>query len=93
MLIIKMKTKLKDILNENRWNELRRSEGTPNQKIGVGIRNIRKQLSEMEKFVEWYSKIKQENDLGRDQYWKRTQKHLTKIRERMMTLSEKINKL
>jgi len=47
----------------------------------------------MEKFVEWYSKIKNENDLDRDQYWKRTTKHLNKIRERMMSLSEKINKL
>jgi hypothetical protein len=88
-----MKTKLKFLLEGNRYQELRKSEGTPNQKIGVGIRNIRKQLTEMEKFVEWYSKLKTENELGRDQYWKRTQKHLHGVRERLMSLSEKIRKL
>ena len=85
--------KLKDVINENRWLELKKSEQTPNQKIGKGIREIRYQLKEMEKFVTWYSKIKNESDLGRDQYWKRTTKHLNKIRERLMSLSEKINKL
>jgi hypothetical protein len=88
-----MSIKLKNIVNENRWLELKQSEQTPNQKIGKGIREIRYQLKEMEKFVTWYSKIKNENDLGRDQYWKRTTKHLNKIRERLMSLSEKINKL
>jgi len=88
-----MSIKLKNIVNENRWIELKKSEETPNQKIGKGIREIRYQLKEMEKFVEWYSKIKNENDMGRDQYWKRTQKHLRGIRERLMSLSEKIQKL
>ena len=77
----------------NRYHQLRKDESTPNQKIGIGIRNIRKQLSEMEKFVTWYSKIKVESDLDSADYWKRTQRHLGKIRERLQSLSEKINKL
>ena len=77
----------------NRYQQLRKEEATPNQKIGVGIRNMRNQLEEIEKFVEWYSKIKTENDLDSSNYWKRTQKHLNVIRERLNKISQKIQNL
>ena len=80
-------------LVENRYQELRKDERTPNQKIGEGIRNIRKQLQEIEKFITWYSKIKSESGLDREAYWKRTHRHLNKIRERLNTISQKITKL
>jgi hypothetical protein len=81
------------VLSENRYHELRKSEGTPNQKIGVGIRELRKQLSEIEKFVSWYGNIKTENEMGYSDYWKRTQKHLSKISERLSKLSLKVREL
>jgi hypothetical protein len=77
----------------NRWNELKKNEGTPNQKIGVGIRNMRNQLQEIEQFIEWYSKIKTENGLNSSDYWKRTQRHLNVIRERLNKISAKITNL
>jgi len=80
-------------IKENRWLELKNSEQTPNQKIGKGIREINYQLKEIEKFVGWYSRIKNENDLNSDKYWKRTTNHLNKIRERLMRLSNKMNNL
>jgi hypothetical protein len=83
----------KDKLVENRWLKLKKERKTPNQKIGVGIRELRNQLTEMEKFVEWYGRIKNENELEPNNYWKRTQKHLGAISERIKTLSEKIKQL
>jgi hypothetical protein len=82
-------------LNEatNRFQQLRKEEATPNQKIGKGIREMRTQIQEIEKFVEWYSKIKTENGLDSSQYWKRTQTHLNVIRERLNKLSQKIQNL
>ena len=80
-------------VNENRWNELRKSEGTPKQKIGVGIRGINKQLSEMESFLKWYGRIKQESGLKSEDQWKRTQSHLFKIRERLNRISKSISEL
>lgn len=80
-------------VNENRYHELRKSEGTPNQKIGVGIREMRKQISEMEKFVEWYGKIKNESGLDSQDYWRRTQRHLNVMREKLNKLSKKIHEL
>jgi hypothetical protein len=80
-------------VDENRWLDLKREESTPTQKLGKGISNIRKQLSEIETFLNWYSKIKKENGLSSDQYWKRTQKNLFRIRERLNNIATSITKL
>ena len=80
-------------VNENRWVNLKKEDSTPNQKIGVGLRNVRKQLSEIEKFVEWYSRIKTENGLEKSGYWKRTNRNLNAIKERLNKITEKIHSL
>jgi len=77
-------------VDENRWHELRKDESSPKQKIGRGISGVNKQLSEIEKFVGWYGKIKKEGGLESDQYWKRTQKNLSKIRERLNRIATSI---
>jgi hypothetical protein len=81
------------IMAENRWLELKREESSPKAKVGRGVSNIQKQLSEMEKFVNWYSKIKTENGLKKEDYWKRTNVSLYKIRERLMGITEKLRTL
>ena len=81
------------IMAENRWLELKREESSPKAKVGRGVSNIQKQLSEMEKFVNWYSKIKTENGLKKEDYWKRTNASLYKIRERLMGITEKLRTL
>lgn len=80
-------------VNENRWLELKRDESSPKQKIGRGISHVNKQLSEIETFLRWYGKIKKESDLHSDQYWKRTQKNLFRIRERLNNIVTQISKL
>ena len=80
-------------LAENRWLALKKEDGSAKSKIGKGISSIQNQLSEVEKFVNWYSKIKNENGVKRDDYYKRTNKSLHKIKERLMNLSEKIRTL
>lgn len=77
-------------VDENRWHELRKDESSPKAKIGRGISGVNKQLSEIEKFVGWYGKIKKEGGLESDQYWKRTQKNLSKIRERLNSIATSI---
>jgi hypothetical protein len=80
-------------VNENRYHQLRKEDSTPNQKIGLGLRNVRKQLSEIEKFIEWYSKIKTESGLEKAGYWKRTHRNLNGIKERLNKITEKIHSL
>ena len=81
------------IVAENRWLELKREMSSPKAKVGRGVSNIHKQLSEIEKFVNWYSKIKTENGLKKEDYWKRTNASLYKIRERLMGITEKLRTL
>ena len=80
-------------LNENRWLEIKNGDGSPKAKMSKGMTSIKQQLGEVEKFVNWYSKIKNENGVKRDDYYKRTNKSLHKIKERLMNLSEKIRTL
>jgi len=80
-------------VTENRWLELKRGDGTPKQKLGRGIRNVRQQLKEIDDFLRWYGRIKQENELGSDSYWKNTQKHLAKIKERLQKIQKRMHEL
>jgi hypothetical protein len=80
-------------LNENRWLAIKKEDGSAKAKIGKGISSIHNQLTEVEKFVNWYSKLKTENGLKKEDYYKRTNKSLHKIKERLMNLSEKIRTL
>ena len=80
-------------VDENRWLELKKDESSPKQKIGRGISQVNKQLSEIETFLRWYGKIKKEGDLNSDQYWKRTQKNLFRIKERLNSIVTSISKL
>ena len=77
-------------LAENRWLDIKNGDASPKAKMSRGMTSIKQQLGEVEKFVNWYSKIKNENGVKRDDYYKRTHKSLHKIKERLMNLSEKI---
>ena len=81
------------IMAENRWVALKKEDGSAKSKIGKGITSIKQQLGEVEKFVNWYSKLKTENGVTKGDYYKRTHKSLHKIKERLMNLSEKIRNL
>ena len=81
------------MLSENRWLELRNEESPAKVKIDKGISGINKQLAEMEKFLNWYGRIKQENGVSNDQFWKRTNRNIYSIKERLIRLEQKIRKI
>ena len=57
----------------NRWLELKNDETrTPNQKLALGLKELKYQLAEVEMFFRWYNKIRSMNELNKDKYWKRT---------------------
>jgi len=80
-------------VNENRWLALKQDESTAQSKIGRGISNINKQLREMERFLNWYSKIKNESGVSNKSYWKRTNSHIYSIQERLLKLDQKIRQI
>jgi hypothetical protein len=81
------------VVNENRWLELKQDESTAQAKIGRGISNINKQLKEMERFLNWYGKIKNESGVNNKSYWKRTNSHIYSIKERLIKLDQKIRQI
>jgi hypothetical protein len=81
------------VVKENRWLELKNEESTAQAKIGRGISNINKQLKEMERFLNWYGKIKNESGVNNKTYWKRTNSHIYTIKERLLKLDQKIRQI
>ena len=90
---IKLKPLTNELINENRWLALKQDESTAQSKIGRGISNINKQLREMERFLNWYGKIKNESGVSNKSYWKRTNSHIYSIQERLLKLDQKIRQI
>lgn len=81
-------------ISENRWLELKRDETrTPSQKVSHGIRELKNQLAEIEKFMGWYSKLKSETNLGKADFFKRTENNIRKIKERIIRMANTIQEI
>ena len=81
-------------ISENRWLELKRDETrTPSQKVSHGIRELKNQLAEIEKFMGWYSKLKSETNLGKNDFFKRTENNIRKIKERIIRMANTIQEI
>jgi hypothetical protein len=81
------------VVKENRWIALKQEDSSAQSKIGKGISNINKQLAEMEKFLNWYGKIKNESGIDNKSYWKRTNTNIYSIKERLIKLDQKIRQI
>jgi hypothetical protein len=78
----------------NRWLELKNDETMhANKKLAVGLRELKYQLSEVEKFFRWYNQIKTMNELSSDGFWKRTHSHIYKIKERLINIAKTIQEI
>ena len=78
----------------NRWLELKNDETkTPNHKLALGLKELKYQLAEVEMFFRWYNKIRSMNELNKDKYWKRTNTHIYKIKERLINIVNSIKEL
>ncbi len=78
----------------NRWLELKNDETMhPHKKMAMGLKELKHQLAETQKFFNWYNKIKTMNELDSNQYWKRTNKHIYKIKERLINIAKTIQEI
>lgn len=84
----------KSASRKNRWLELKNDESMhANKKLAVGLKELKYQLREVEKFLGWYGKIKNINELDSDTYWKRTHNNIRKIKERIINIAHKLQEL
>lgn len=78
----------------NRWLELKNDETMhPHKKMAMGLKELKYQLRETEKFFNWYNKIKTMNELDSNQYWKRTNKHIYSIKEKLINIARTIQEI
>ena len=78
----------------NRWLELKNDESMhPHKKMAMGLKELKYQLRETEKFFNWYNKIKTINELDSDKYWKRTNKHIYTIKEKLINIAKTIQEI
>ena len=78
----------------NRWLAIKNDETKhPHKKMAMGLKELKYQLRETEKFFNWYNKIKTMNELDSNQYWKRTNKHIYKIKERLINIAKTIQEI
>lgn len=78
----------------NRWLELKNDDSMhANKKLAVGLKELKYQLAEVEKFFNWYNKIKNINELDSDSYWKRTNGHIYKIKERIINIARTLQEI
>lgn len=78
----------------NRWLELKNDDTMHgHKKLAVGLKELKYQLAEVEKFLGWYNKLKNINELDSDNYWKRTNNNIYKIKERLINIVKKIQEI
>jgi hypothetical protein len=65
----------------------------PHKKMAMGLKELKYQLREVEKFFSWYNKIKTMNELDSQNYWKRTNNHIYKIKERLINIAKTIKEI
>lgn len=81
-------------INENRWLAIKNDESMhAHKKLAMGLKELKYQLSEVEKFFNWYNKIKNINELESTDYWKRTNNHIYKIKERIVNIARTLKEI
>jgi hypothetical protein len=78
----------------NRWLELKNDDTMhPHKKMAMGLKELKYQLREVEKFFNWYNKIKTMNELDSQNYWKRTNNHIYTIKEKLIRIAKTIQEI
>jgi len=78
----------------NRWLELKNDQTKhPHKKLAMGLKELKYQLMEVEKFFMWYNKIKNINELDSSDFWKRTNSHIYRIKERLINIAKTLQEI
>jgi len=102
LISIEKNSKILESVNEskkpqgpvNRWLAIKNDETKhPHKKMAMGLKELKYQLGETQKFFTWYNQIKSMNELDSSDYWKRTNKHIYKIKERLINIAKTIQEI
>ena len=78
-------------INEGKYHDYRNDEEfTPKQKIGFALREIKKQLAEVDKVVAMNRRLKKELNVDTTTLWKNTMKDIVKVEGQLKGIATKI---
>ena len=88
-----MKLAKETLLSEINYKEYKKDESASSkQKVNRSIREINSRLYKIERIVNQNIKLKTEDGVDSNKYWKSTRANLQKISEKMVRLSERLRK-
>tara|TARA_B100001093_G_scaffold488970_1_gene526699 strand:+ start:14830 stop:15303 length:474 start_codon:yes stop_codon:yes gene_type:complete len=80
-------------INEARYTDYKRDESmSSKRKVNKAVFEINSKLHKIEQIINQNIKLKTEDGVDSNAYWKSTRSNLNKISEKMMRISEKIRK-
>lgn len=88
-----MDSKYEKLIESYRAYATGNSKTTPEQKIKHTIKEVARQLQEIERTVKYASKLKTESNIARNGYGSSVDSALTKISERLIKISERVRAL
>lgn len=92
-----MKIVKEELINEVTYNRFKNEVKfrTKNEQLHKAIREVKRKLSEIDRIVEYTSRMKQELSEGEEgiKYWKATEKNVSQISEMVNQLNNKIKNL
>ena len=84
---------VKEIYNQNYPAFKNDSTKNSRQKVNGAIQEINKKLFEIERIIGRAVKLKKEDGVSSDRYWKSTRPRMTKIAERLIKVSHKLREI
>lgn len=86
-------TKILNAINEVSYNEYKKYPGmTSKQKLNMAIKECNRALWEVERYLKQNKKLKEEEQIGLEEYWKSTSQTLLKMNERVRRIQKEIKK-
>jgi hypothetical protein len=82
-----------EVVQENRYAELKAADGSPTRKIAEAVREINRQISEIDRVVTLNSRLKKESGLDGSSLYKNTVKSITRLESKLQHLSAKLREL
>jgi|TARA_R110000744_G_scaffold82025_2_gene161157 hypothetical protein len=86
-------TIVKELYNQNYPSFKKDETKNSRQKVNGAIKEINRKLFEIERIIGRAAKLKTEDGVSSDNYWKSTKPRMTKIAERLMKVSHKLREI
>lgn len=73
--------------------QMKDSSSSPSKVINSAIGQLNKKINEIDRYIKYNIKLKQENNISSDSYWKKSKKQLNDMRIKLAHITMNLKKL